>query len=72
MIDLLKSQKLDMYIDTFRENGIDGDILSAILTRKESDGKEMADHILQEDLGMKDKLDRWKIKSKGKKYVATL
>lgn len=69
MINFLKICKLDKYISTFKGNGVDGDILSAILARKEvqSDGKEMADHILQEDLGMKSSLHRLKVKGNIKK-----
>ena len=76
MTDFLKSQKLDMYINTFRENGIDGDILSAIIARKEKmqfGGKEMAvvDLILQEDLGVARK-HMLKVKGKIKGFCESL
>ena len=74
--DFLKSQKLDMYINTFRESGIDGDILSAIIARKKNvqfGGKEMAlvDLILQEDLGIARK-HMLKVKGKFKGFCESL
>ena len=66
--DFLKAQKMDMYINTFRENGIDGDILTAITARKDKvvvEGKgevAVADVILQDELGVKSGLHRMKLK----------
>ena len=68
MTDFLKAQKLDMYINTFRENGIDGDILTAITARKDKvvvEGKgevAVADVILQDELGVKSGFHRMKLK----------
>lgn len=77
MIEFLKTQKLDMYIDTFRENGIDGDILSAITSRKDkvklgSREVVVADLILQEDLGMKTAMHRLKVKGKIRGFCDSL
>ena len=76
--DFLKAQKLDAYIDIFKVNGIDGDILSAIVARKDTvqvEGKgEMvvADIILQDDLGMNKAVHRLKVKGKIRKFVDSL
>lgn len=76
MTDFLKSQKLDTYIDKFREKGIDGDILSAIVARKEKvqfGGKEIAvvDLVLQEELGVARK-HMLKVKGKIKGFCESL
>lgn len=76
MADFLKSQKLDTYIDKFREKGIDGDILSAIVARKEKvqfGGKEIAvvDLVLQEELGVARK-HMLKVKGKIKGFCESL
>ena len=80
VIDFLKSQKLDEFVDTFRANGIDGDILDAILAKKdekvlvESRGGEMSvtDLILHEELEMTKAVQRLKLKGKILKYTDSL
>ena len=65
-------EKLKDYVETFRKNSIDGGILEAIIGRSNITevGGEMtlADYILQDDLGVKNRIHRLKIKSKFKRY----
>ena len=77
IVDFLKSQKLDAYIQTFRDNGIDGDILAAIVARKEKvkvGEKEVTvvDLILQEEFGMKTAMHRLRVKGKIKGFCDSL
>lgn len=71
---------MDKFIETFRANGIDGDILDAILARKEekvwvdSKGGEMSvtDLILHDELGMTTAVQRLRVKGKIKSYTDSL
>ena len=75
MAAFLKEQKLEKFIIPFTENGIDGSILEAILARKTQlkvEGMEdvtVADKILQEELGMKIRMQRLKVKANFEKYL---
>lgn len=64
-MDFLKSLKLDKYAKTFEENQIDGDILTAIIARKDADG-------LLGELGVKKSTERLKIKVKFKGFCDSL
>ena len=70
VVDFLTHQKLDQFVDAFRENGIDGDILKAILSRETEKvkGEEMSvtDKILEE-LGVKSGMQMAGIRRKLKK-----
>lgn len=71
----LKEQKLEKFVKPFTVNGIDGSILEAILARKTQvivEGMEdvtVADKILQEELGMKTRMQRLKVKANLEKYL---
>ena len=74
--NFLKEQQLDMFVEAFRENGIDGDILEAILARKEdkvmvkSKGGEMlVTDLILEELGMTRAMQRAKAKGKFRKLL---
>ena len=75
MAAFLKEQKLEKFVKPFTENGIDGSILEAILARKTQvivEGMEdvtVADKILQEELGMKTRMQRLKVKANFEKYL---
>ena len=66
--DFLKIQKLDPYTNVFRDNGIDGDILSAIIEKE----VKVADIILKEELGMKKAVERAKVKANFGDFVDSL
>ena len=70
MVNFLKKLKLDTYVNPFRANGIDGDILEAILARDgdkvmiESIGREMkVTDIILEELGVTSGIQRAKIRT---------
>ena len=75
MAAFLKEQKLEKFVKPFTENGINGSILEAILARKTQvivEGMEdvtVADKILQEELGMKTRMQRLKVKANFEKYL---
>ena len=72
----LKAEKLDKFIDIFKDNAIDGDILEAILERDDAvdgtGGMTVADLILKDDLGIQKGPQRLKIKSKFKRFHESL
>ena len=70
MVDFLKKLKLDKYVNPFRANGVDGDILEAILARegqrvmRESIGREMTvTDLILEELGVNSGIHRAKIRT---------
>ena len=70
VVDFLKKLKLDTYVNPFRANGVDGDILEAILARDgdkvmiESIGREMkVTDIILEELGVTNGIHRAKIRT---------
>lgn len=67
MANFLKQNKLQNYVESFKENCIDGDILKAILSRSnaaEGTGDMSVADIILQDLGVKKGPHRLKIKSK--------
>jgi hypothetical protein len=77
VVNFLKKLKLDTYVNPFRANGIDGDILEAILARDgdkvmmESIGHEMkVTDIILEELGVTSGIQRAKIRT-FKKFLSS-
>ena len=72
----LKAEKLDKFVDIFKDNAIDGDILEAILDRSDvvdgTGGMTVADLILKDDLGIQKGPHRLKIKTKFKRFRESL
>lgn len=70
VVKFLTQQKLGQFVDAFRENEIDGDILKAILAREDEKvkGEEMSvmDKILEE-LGVMPGMQMARIRGKLKK-----
>ena len=74
--DFLKQQKLGEFVDAFRANSIDGDLLEAILARNKdkvmvpSKGTEMlVTDIILEELGMTTAPQRLRVRGKFRRYT---
>ena len=79
--DFLRGQKLDEFVEAFRENGIDGEILEAILARKEDkvlvqtkkgEISMVVTDIILEELGMKTAMQRVRVKGKLKRFTDSI
>ena len=79
VINFLKEQKLDRFVDAFRANAIDGDIMEAILAREsdkvwiQSKGKEMTvTDIILEELGITSGITRANIRGRFKNSLTSI
>jgi hypothetical protein len=76
--DYLEKQQLDTFVDTFRANCIDGELLEAILARKqdkvmvEGNRQMSVTDLILKELGMTEAKQRVKLKSKIGIYTASL
>ena len=73
VVDFLKEQKLDKFVKAFETNGIDGDILEAILARNKdkSDRVDMTVmDIILEEIGVTGGVKMGKIRTRLNKFSA--
>ena len=81
MADFLREQTLDEFVEVFRENGINGEILEAILARndnkvlvqnKKGEITMVVTDIILIELGMKMAIQRLKVKGKFRRFTDSI
>ena len=81
MADFLREQTLDEFVEVFRENGINGEILEAILARndnkvlvqnKKGEITMVVTDIILIELGMKMAIQRLKVKRKFRRFTDSI